>query len=148
MTRSLTSKSLTARTPCFISAGAEATGEPVTSQAEEGANPWGLRDGSVAGLRLDAFPDAETWQDMLTFFRQHQPLRQEVGVSYPSLSFLCMVIVIIAIFKENIFRPPMTQSETLHFLFFFFPNRKCEPPCPEEALGKETPRGHKRPLAT
>ena len=64
------------------------------------------------------------------------------------LPILLMVIVIIAIFKENIFRPPMTQSETLHFLFFFFPNRKCEPPCPEEALGKETPRGHKRPLAT
>ena len=151
MIRSLTSKSLTARTPCFISAGAEATGETVTAQEEEEANPWGLQDGSVAGLRLDAFPDAETWQDMITFFRQHQPLRQEVGVHTDgllSLPILLMVIVIVAIFKENIFRPPMTQSETLHFLFFLFPNGKYEPSCPEEALGKETPRGHKRPLAT
>ena len=112
MIRSLTSKSLTARTPCFISAGAEATGEPVPAQEEEEANPWGLQDGSVAGLRLDAFPDAETWQDMITFFRQHQPLRQEVGVHTDgllSLPILLMVIVIVAIFKENIFRPPMTQ---------------------------------------
>ena len=88
---------------------------------------------------------------MITFFRQHQPLRQEVGVDTDgllSLRILLMVIVIVAIFKENIFRPPMTQSETLHFLFFLFPNRKYEPSFPEEALGKETPRGHKRPLAT
>ena len=110
-----------------------------------------MQGGSVAGLRLDAFPDAETWQDMITLFRQHQPLRQEVGVHTDgllSLRILLMVIVIVAIFKENIFRPPMTQSETLHFLFFLFPNGKYEPSCPEEALGKETPRGHKRPLAT
>ena len=78
-----------------ISAGAEVTGERVTAQEEE-ANPLGLWDGSVAGLRLDAFPDEETWQDMLTFFRQHQPLRQEVGVHTDgllSLSTLFMVIV-------------------------------------------------------
>ena len=102
-----------------ISAGAEATGERVTAQEKE-ANPWGLWDGSVAGLRLDAFPDEETWQDMLTFFRQHQPLCQEVGVHTDgllSLPTLFMVIVIIAIFKD-IFCPPMTRSETEFFVLF------------------------------
>ena len=58
---------------------------------------------------------------MLTFFRQHQPLRQEVGVHTDgllSLSTLFMVIVIIAIFKKDIFCPPMTRSETEFFVLF------------------------------
>ena len=58
---------------------------------------------------------------MLTFFRQHQPLRQEVGVltdGLLSLSTLFMVIVIIAIFKKDIFCPPMTRSEAEFFVLF------------------------------
>ena len=144
MTRSLTSKSLTARTPCFISAGAEATGEPVTSQAEEGANPWGLRDGSVAGLRLDAFPDAETWQDMLTFFRQHQPLRQEVGVSYASLSFLWLSLSLL-FFRRTFSVRRWHNHKHCIFCSFSFPTGNANRHAQRRRLARrprEGTRGH------
>lgn len=66
-----------------MTAGAGATttgqGEGQTAQAEA-EDRWGLRHSSVPGLRMEDFPDEETWQAVSNFFRDHQPLRQEVNL--------------------------------------------------------------------
>ena len=40
---------------------------------------WGLQASRVIGLRVEAFPEREAWESLLAFFRDHEPVSQEVG---------------------------------------------------------------------
>lgn len=62
-----------------VSPGAAQEPTTATTGAEDQLHAWGLGDGRVIGLREDALPDESAWQSLWDFFRQHQPLSQQVG---------------------------------------------------------------------